>query len=59
MVLALVNASAAVKLAKSYKAGALGASEDKIPNFVTAFPQVKELEYGKVTRLGFITNNQS
>lgn len=55
----LVNAASAVKLAKSYKAGTLSAALGKIPNFVTAFPQIEELEYGKVTRLGVITNNQS
>lgn len=55
----LVDASAAVKLAKTYKAGTLKASLDNIPNFENAFPEVEKLPYGKVTRLGVISMNKA
>ena len=54
----LVDAAAAVKLAKTYKAGTFK-SELKLPSFSTAFPDVGQLSYSKVTKLGTIALNQT
>lgn len=53
----LVNAEAAVKLAKKYKAGTLKASL-KLSNFQSAFPAIETLAYGRVTKLGNISINK-
>lgn len=53
----LVDATAAVELAKTYKAGTLP-SRLQIPQFSNAFPNIHHLNYGQVTRLGIISMNQ-
>lgn len=53
----LVDAAAAVELAKKYKAGTLSAAS-QIPKFESAFSDIKKLSYGRVTQLGIINNKQ-
>ncbi|OEC91214.1 S8 family peptidase [Acinetobacter sp. YK3] len=53
----LVDAAAAVELAKKYKTGTLSAAL-RIPKFESAFSDIKKLSYGRVTQLGTINNKQ-
>lgn len=54
----LIDADAAVKLAKSYTAGTLK-STLSIPKFTKAFEDIGTLSYQKVTKLGVVTLNKN